>query len=239
MASRRKIRRDGQIAEQAFRRLMEAILSGELPSGQPVPEIRLAQEWNVGRTPLREATRRAAESGFIVLRPNHRPLVRWLTPQEIRDLYELRRVLEMFALERAWGDVTPEQIQSLHKLAAKAAPGKARDWVKLCLEFDLALHALWTQGCGNSWLIKDLERHYRFLCIFQLWIGRDPQAVAMAYQEHLGILQAIEARDKAKALALLSDHISASAKMVVRALPHTQDANQPPVAQTTSQSASA
>ena len=104
-------------------------------------------------------------------------------------------------------------------MAAQASPNKSRHWVKRCLAFDLALHALWTQGCGNSWLTQDLERHYRFLRIFQLWISRAPEAVATAYREHCGILSAIEARDKARALALLADHISASARMVERVLP--------------------
>ena len=50
----------------------------------------------------------------------------------------------------------------------------------------------------------------------------------MAYQEHLGILKAIEARDKARALALLGDHIAASAKSVERVLAKAELANPRP-----------
>lgn len=225
MSTEKRLKRTGQTADQVFHRLIEAILSGELPSGQPVPELRLAEEWKVGRTPLREAMRRAAESGFIVLRSNRRPVVRWLTREDIRDLYELRSLLELHALERSWAGITPAQIQAMLKLAAQARPGKAGNWVRRCLDLDLALHGLWTEGCGNSWLIQDLEHHYRFLRVFQGWIGRDPEAVAMAYQEHLGILKAIEARDKARALALLGDHIAASAKSVERVLSKAETAH--------------
>ncbi len=90
----RKLRRSGQTADQIFRRLIEAILSGEFPNGSVIREARLARDWKTGRTPLREAMRRAAESGFIVLRPNQAPIVRPLTADDIRDLYELREVLE-------------------------------------------------------------------------------------------------------------------------------------------------
>ena len=227
MSNVKKLKRTGQTAERVFRRLIEAILSGELPSGQTIPEARLSQEWKVSRTPLREAMRRAAESGFIVLRSNRTPLVRRLTSDDIRDLYELRRVLELHALERSWGSITPTQVQSLKELAEQACPGKARDWVKRCLKLDLGLHGLWTQGCGNSWLIQDLEHHYRFLRIFQIWIARDPEALAAAYREHLAILKAIEDGDKAGALALLGDHISASAKMVERVMSMSEAAGQP------------
>jgi DNA-binding GntR family transcriptional regulator len=228
MSNEKRLKRTGQTADQVFHRLIEAILSGELPSGQPVPELRLAQEWKVGRTPLREAMRRAAESGFIVLRSNRRPVVRWLTRENIRDLYELRSLLELHALERSWAGITPAQIQAMLKLASQARPGKAGNWVQRCLDLDLALHGLWTEGCGNSWLIQDLDHHYRFLRVFQHWIGRDPEAVAMAYKEHLGILKAIEARDKARALALLGDHIAASAKSVERVLAKAELANPRP-----------
>jgi len=50
MSNVKRLKRSGQTAEQVFHRLIEAILSGELPSGQPVPEVSLAQEWKVGRT---------------------------------------------------------------------------------------------------------------------------------------------------------------------------------------------
>ena len=228
MSNVKKLKRHGQTAEQVFRRLIEAILSGELPSGESVPEVRLAQDWKVGRTPLREAMRRAAESGFIVLRSNHRPVVRRLTAEDVRELYELRRLLELHALERSWGDITPAQIQAIMKLAAQARPGKASDWGKRCLELDLALHKLWRTGSSNFWLIRDLEHHYRFLRVLQRWVARDPEALAMAYQEHVGILQAIEARDKARALALLGDHIAASAKSVERALLQAETDREPP-----------
>ena len=227
MSNVKKLKRPGHTAEQVFQRLIEAILSGELPSGEPVPEVRLAQDWRVGRTPLREAMRRAAESGFIVLRSNHRPVVRQLTVEDVRGLYELRGLLELHALEKSWGDITPAQVQAIMKLAEQARPGKASDWGKRCLELDLALHKLWRTGSCSRWLIRDLERHYRFLRVLQHWVARDPEALAMSYQEHVGILQAIEARDKARALALLGDHIATSAKSVERALLRAETCREP------------
>ena len=228
MSNVKKLKRPGHTAEQVFRRLIEAILSGELPSGEPVPEIRLAQDWKVGRTPLREAMRRAAESGFIVLRSNHRPVVRQLTVEDVRGLYELRGLLELHALEKSWGDITPAQVRAIMKMAEQARPGKASDWGKRCLELDLALHKLLRTGSCNRWLIRDLEHLYRFLRVLQRWVARDPEALAMSYQEHVGILQALEARDKARALALLGDHIATSAKSVERALLRAETHRRPP-----------
>lgn len=218
----RKLKRSGQTADQIFQRLIEAILIGEFPSGSVVRESRLARTWRIGRTPLREAMRRAAESGFIVLRPNQAPIIRPLTAEDIRDLYDLREVLELHALDLAWPHFHDGEIESLHTLATQSKPTGARDWTKRCLKFDLALHGLWMQRCGNSWLVASLEGHYRFLRIFQRWIGQNPTSLAKSYDEHLAILDALEKRDKAQALAKLRRHIQASAKLVEAALPKNE-----------------
>ena len=221
---RRKLKRSGQTADQIFDRLIESILCGEFPSGSVVREAPLARDWKVSRTPLREAMRRAAESGFIVLRPNQAPIIRPLTAQDLRDLYDLREVLELHALSLAWTHIRKEQIKSLRAQATQALPSHAPDWAARCLKLDLALHGLWTQCCGNSWLVADLERHYQFLRIFQSWIGRDPQALTKSYDEHLAILDALEREDKAEALACLRRHIQDSAHLVEEAM--SRDENQ-------------
>jgi len=221
-SARRKLKRPGRTAEQVFRRLIELILSGEFPSGSPVRESRLARQWRISRTPLREAIRRAAECGFMVLRPNQAPIIRPLSAEDVRALYKLRELLETHAFNLAWPFFTEKELQSLTTLAAQARPGNSRDWPKRCLKFDLALHGLWAQRCGNSWLRTDLERHYQFLRVFQSWIGRDHRQLAKAYDEHLAILSALKKRDRATGLALLRDHIRESAKMVQQALPKAE-----------------
>lgn len=210
-----RLKRSGTTAEEVFTRLVEAILSGELPGGSPLREAQLARAWKISRTPMREAVRRAAEAGFVVLRPNQAPLVRQLTAADIQDLYDLRELLELRALELAWPkvDATP-----LGRLAAAAAPGKTRQWPRRCLEFDLALHATWMSHCGNSWLTADLEWLYQFLRIIQSWIGRDHQALARSYAEHVAIVHALKRRNKTAALNRLRAHIRHSATAVTAAL---------------------
>jgi DNA-binding GntR family transcriptional regulator len=213
-----RLKRPGTTAEVVFERLVEGILSGAFPHGAPLREAQLARDWKVSRTPMREAVRRAAEAGFVVLRPNQAPIVRPLTADDIRDLYGLRELLERRALELAWPRFDAAQIQVLEDLAAAARPGQSRHWPQRCLAFDLALHAAWMKRCGNLWLTADLEWLYQFLRIIQSWIGRDHQALANAYAEHLAVLNAIKRREKAAALDRLRRHIRNSAVAVAASL---------------------
>jgi DNA-binding GntR family transcriptional regulator len=213
----RKLKRPADTAQQAFQRLVEAILQGEFVSGQPLREATLARAWNVSRTPLREAVRRAAENGLLVLRPNQAPLIRPVTIEEVRSLYMLREVLEIYALQTAWPSLVGRSCAQMQVLARRVAPHR-RHWQERSLEYDLLLHQWWTEHCGNPWLQADLNRHYQFLRIFQRWIGRDPAALLKGYHEHLAILNAIQNRDRKRAQAALRNHIRSSAKLVIAAI---------------------
>jgi len=215
--ARRK--RTATTADDVFARLVEGILLGTFASGSPLREARLARQWRVSRTPLREAVRRAAEAGFVVLRTNQAPLVRRLSATDVAALYDLRELLEVRALELAWPQLTPPRVRGLQQLAEAATPGAGRQWRKRCLAFDLALHLSWLKRCGNDWLAADLARQFQFLRIFQSWMGRDDQALRRAYAEHGTVLAAIARRDLAAARQALRLHIRASAAAVQRALP--------------------
>jgi len=213
-----KLKRPGMTADRVFRRLIEGILSGRIPTGTSLQEARLARAWRVSRTPMREAVRRAAEAGFVVLRPNRAPLVRALTPRDVRELYELRELLEMRALELAWPRYDAAAVAALEARAAAPRDTRAGDQGRHHLAFDLALHGSWMKLCGNSWLTADLEWLYQYLRIFQGWIARDARKLAAAYAEHLAILDAIKRRDRAAALQRLRHHIRQSAVAAEEAL---------------------
>ncbi len=208
-----------------FHKLVEAILAGDLPAGGVLKESELAARWHVSRTPIREAVRRAAEAGFVTLRPNRTPIVKALSEDDVRGLYDLREVLEAHALELAWDAISECDIARLASLAERAhdAAGSTA-WVRACLDFDLALHGTWATRCGNAWLMADIARLHQFLRIFQHWIGNDPTALAAAYDEHVAIVDALRGSDRAIAVTLVRDHIRASCALVLRALARNSSA---------------
>lgn len=216
-------KRHATTSVDAFERLIEAILSGQIGTGSSLREAKLAREWNISRTPMREAVRRAAEAGFLVLRPNQAPLVRHLTADDIRDLYELRELLELHSLKLAWDHITPADIAEVEAMAKAATPNKSPQWTRRCLAFDVALHRLWMDACGNGWLRHDLERLYQFLRIVQNLMSVDPRAMAIAYNQHLTILSALVARDQAAATQALRQHIRHARAAVAKAMTNTEE----------------
>jgi len=208
-------KRTAHLAESAFQRLQHAILTRELKQGDTVREQRLAREWNIGRTPMREAFRRAAEFGYLILRPNQAPTVRQLSPDDILKIYSIRELLECQALREAAKNIRPEDIKKVRTLANKAeAAVKGR--LAAQLTFDASLHDLWFVNCDNVWLAQAIER----LLIYRpnlsnLLVNRRVLAEE-AFAEHIAILEAIEAGDFRKAARLLGQHIRGSAIIIAR-----------------------
>ena len=87
--------------DYAYAALRERIMSGALPHGSPVSQEALAAELNVSTTPLREAMRRLASEGLVILDAHRDARVAPLTADEARSLFEVRQQLDPLAVRLA------------------------------------------------------------------------------------------------------------------------------------------
>jgi DNA-binding GntR family transcriptional regulator len=87
---------------QVYKELMGAILSGRIAPGESLTLEGISAELKVSLTPVREALRRLEADNFICLGPNSRRItVKELSPKNLREIYEVRLLLECFAAEKA------------------------------------------------------------------------------------------------------------------------------------------
>lgn len=82
-------------------KLRQAILSGELPPGTRIVVSTMADRWDVSPTPLREAIQRLAAEGLVDLSPHRGASVAPVSIDDMREIYELREILEPLALRRS------------------------------------------------------------------------------------------------------------------------------------------
>lgn len=148
-------------------RIRDRIAAGRMPSGQRINETELSRELDVSRTPLREALSRLASEGFVSVRPRRGFYVQSLDPEEVRDLYQVRAILDPAALEMA-GLVDPGRLQRLRDIneGIRRAAGDPDALVERDDEWHLALLA----RCPNGIVLglirqfmlrtRPLEREY-------------------------------------------------------------------------------
>ena len=123
----------------------EAIVSGELPPGTVLRQEQLSEQFNVSRTPIREALRRLAALGLVSFVPNRGVRVRTLSREDLHEAFMVRAELEGLATEVATQKFGPENLEELDAAEKRFAtisqelrarePGDERrtimgDWVR-------------------------------------------------------------------------------------------------------------
>jgi DNA-binding GntR family transcriptional regulator len=115
--------RDGDGAQQVVKavhsRLRNAILTGDLPAGQIISQVKLSAELGVSRTPLREALRLLEREGFVELEHNKRMRIAPYSVDELEQVYAMRITLEALAVRISVPFLTSEDIEFVDEVHEK------------------------------------------------------------------------------------------------------------------------
>jgi DNA-binding GntR family transcriptional regulator len=210
-------------SDTAYHELKSWILHGEVPLGVRLGEGRLAARLSMSRTPVREALLRLHAERFVERHPDGGFRIRHPRAQAMLELYDVRKALELFALQRTVADHTAceERLRFLRGDWAAMepdAPEADPDFVLLDEEFHTELVAM----TGNSELQASLrwvtERIRPIRTHDFLMAGR----IATTIEQHTTILDATLAGDPV-AVQLLDAHICESQRYVEAAVSRAVD----------------
>ena len=110
------------IRDQVYEGLKAMIVTGQLPQGAKLQENDLAELFKVSRTPVREALKLLREDGLVESPGGKGLFVRVLTPQNVTDIFQVRRLLEEFALRQAIAHLDPQRERRLRELQSQFPP---------------------------------------------------------------------------------------------------------------------
>ena len=99
-----------------YRRLRRSIIMGHRASGERLNVEQIAGEYNTSVTPVRDALQMLSHEGLVDIKPRSGYFVRSITLKQLRDMLDVRRVLELTAVERAALRATEEQIQEMSQV---------------------------------------------------------------------------------------------------------------------------
>jgi DNA-binding GntR family transcriptional regulator len=181
-------------------------------------EVTLAGHFRVSRTPVRDALRRLAAEGLVVNARNHRATVISPSRQEIEETYQVRQVLESAAARLAASRIAPVRLVELRVLAGAAVPPPGGVWGAPELKFDVELHSAIAEACGNTRLCEEIERYGRLVRFVRSQVARDPAVLRDGHEQHLRLLEALEAHDPEAAATAMEAHIAAALGSVLDGL---------------------
>jgi DNA-binding GntR family transcriptional regulator len=147
--------------EKAYAAIKRAILQGDIQEGAFLSEAEIMGRYRIGRTPFREACNRLHHEGLLQAVPRHGYLVPEISFQSVRDLFEVRLILEAAIAELAAVRATDQEIEDLRKLA-NDAPAKARvenESVRSIIEANSRFHLQLAKAARNRNLLDLLTRN--------------------------------------------------------------------------------
>lgn len=208
------------LKHDVFRRLLLSIFAGEWSAGDRLPEVELAERFGVSRTPVREALLELAAIGFIELRPNCGAVMRPCGPRQVREIYQVREILEAEATRLACGRLDIHQLEELVKRFEQLLAETPRNaaWSKREWVIDRCHHELIARGCGNVRLAEEIERYGKLIQVIRESVGNVREAQVEAVEEHIEILRALIADQPSEAARLMRRHIRNAAAVAIEAL---------------------
>jgi DNA-binding GntR family transcriptional regulator len=186
--------------------LRRAILNGELESGSRLVQAELAATLEVSTTPVREALRDLASEGLIRFDPHRGAVVTELNPEELREIYEIRQILEPHAMRQAVPALTDKNLETLRKLHQKMIDEKhSASFVDFNRTFHMAIYEAAASPRLTA-IIRALED------AAVMYIGASlktsPGIRDHAIHDHGEILEALEKRDTEAAVDAIKRHLS-------------------------------
>jgi DNA-binding GntR family transcriptional regulator len=203
------------LREDVHTLLRERIVEGKFAPDSRLPDVQLAAELGVSRTPIREALLRLVREGLVENDPHRGFFVAPLSRQEVLETYPIVWTLECLALPSC-GPPTREQIHVLRQINAEMAAVTADALRRQ--ELDLRWHQTLVEPCGNQRLkeflasLKQVVRRYE--CVYM----RDPALVRRSVHDHTEILQALVKKRPKLASRLLERNWRAGMESVLARL---------------------
>lgn len=191
------------LREVVYERIKDAIATGLIPAGSKLSEIELSKQFDVSRTPVREAIRQLAETGLVSLTARRGAYVLLPTAKDTLDLYEIRNALELITVEHLCRDTPKEMLLRFRKEFEEVS----NDWdAGRFMKMDEAFHAEMSKSAKNNYLDFMLNKVSSILQICRHYaIGSIPKVSSS--MEHIAIIDAILKGDAAEAKAKMSLHL--------------------------------
>ena len=111
-----RLQTSDRVSDLAYEAIHAAIVNGSYEAGRRLQIRDLAEELGISVMPVREAIKRLEEVGLVETRPRRGAVVKAFSPEELLDIYEVRRILEVRATETGVDALAPEDLQNLETL---------------------------------------------------------------------------------------------------------------------------
>src|SRR5688572_12374653 len=206
MSRQMKLPAPQRLTDRIFKALRSEIITCSLAPGEVLNELEVARRFKTSRTPIREACNRLTQEGFLVSVPNKGHIVTSISIKNIRNLYELRFIVETACAESAATRLSNAEIQELEELLKLEQNPEEVDKDDL-IEMNKTFHRKLAAGGRNERIIDLMETLLlESVRLDYFLMDYHPGT----WTNHSEIMAALKARDGAQARMAMAEHIQSS-----------------------------
>lgn len=206
------------IREQIYEGIKTMVVSGQLPQGARLQENDLAELFQVSRTPVREALKMLKDDGLLDSCSGKGLCVKTLTCKNVEDIFQVRLLLEQFAMQLAIPRLTPEDDRYLLELRARFEYFRTYSNPDEYLRLDSELHDSIIRFSGNQFLRELTDRVYSVLQSVRLFSLSADEQTESSIARHISILDGMLHRDATSTISVLQIHLAEAQRNVLQIL---------------------
>ena len=189
---------------QAYEYLINAIIENELPPGTLIREMELSEKLNMSRSPIREALRQLETEGVVISYPSRGTIVTPITVSDVEEIYELRSMFELWALEQGFHRFTYDELEALLNDFTDAYQN--RDW-KALHKTDLQFHQSIINKSGSKRLCNFVNTLNVQIERIRRYGAKDVSRMDISFAEHTEVIRAIQSNDLEASKKTLKKHL--------------------------------
>jgi len=206
------------LRDVVFNTLKDGILTGRLKPGERLLENQLAEELGVSRTPIREALRMLEIENLVDLIPRRGAQVKDMSEKDIKNVLEIRKVLEELAARLAAENITSKQITELKDAHKAFVDAFDRGDSTEVLAADTKFHEIIFNATCNDKLVQIISNISIQIYRYRIAYLKLLKNISVPNEQHLALIAAFEKRDSKKAQEVIKEHIADQAMEILKSI---------------------
>ena len=195
-----------RLAEQVYSQIIQAIHDGAITGEDRIVQEKLAEEFGISRTPVREALFRMEQEGILAVAGHGGFRIRKIGKEEIADIYDTRCSIESFAARLLAEHNDRDRNERLRHIVADAEDLKNAS-VKAYFNANLTVHRAIVDATNDRFLLEFFDNVWNRGTSFTLFATIESTDLSKSLGDHMSLIDAVDTGDGAKAAERMISHI--------------------------------
>lgn len=206
------------LRDEVVNTLRQEILTGKIKPGERLLEVHIADRLGVSRTPVREAIRKLEQEGLVVMIPRRGAQVAEIRWKNLKDVLEVRRALDVLAIELACERMGEDTLQELFRACENFKQATLTKESRAIASADVALHDIIVSSTENDRLVGLVNNLSEQMYRYRFEYIKDESQHERLVQEHYEMYDAILRKDKESAARVVKRHIDNQEVAIIKQL---------------------